>query len=235
MTTEIGKARRGAWRRGNFQGRLTAEQHELFVSRAVRKCYFRGDRIGDVVGLIEYGYAAHEQCSDELSDPAVGVSFYGGGDVIGLEEALLPGGPDPTTGSEYRVLGSLVSVLLVSQQTFREFAAEVAPLAVMEEQAVRTKKALVDRARAGMMVRDRLGTFLIDLAVRFGRRHEDGEVSLGIPLSQEQIAQAIGASRPAVELEVRWMRTHGYLRTGYRWMVLTKAFVEGGPNGTWCS
>lgn len=235
MTSATGTPRRGAWRRGNFQSRLTAEQYELFVSKAVRKCYFRGDRISDVVGLVEYGCAAHEQCSDELSDPSIGVSFYGGGDLIGLEEALLPSGPDLTTGSEYRVLGSLVSVLLVPRQTFRVFAAEVAPLAVMEEQAVRTKKALVNQARAGMAVRDRLGTFLIDLAVRFGRRHEDGGVSLGIPLSQEQIAQAIGASRPAVELEVRWMRTYGFLRTGYRSMVLTNAFMEGGPNGTRCS
>jgi CRP-like cAMP-binding protein len=234
MTAATGTPRRGAWRRGNFQGRLTAEQHELFVSKAVRKRYFRGERMSDVVGLIESGYVAHEQYSDELSDPALAVSFYGKGDLFGLEEALLQGRPDVSAGAGYRVQCGPVSVLLMSLQMFREFATEVAPLAVMEEQAVRTKKALVDRARAGMVVQDRLGTFLIDLAVRFGYRFEDGRVSLDISLSQDQIAQAIGVSRPAVELEVRWMRTHGYLRTGYRWMVLTKAFMEGGPNGTWC-
>ncbi|WP_394615498.1 helix-turn-helix domain-containing protein [Lentzea sp. JNUCC 0626] len=188
-----------------------------------------------MAGLIEFGYVAHEQYSDELSEPAFGVSFYGDGDLIGLEEALLPGGSGLPVGAEYRVQGGPVTVQTMPLQAFRAFVVEVAPLAVMEEQAVRAKKARVDSARAGMVVRDRLGTFLIDLALRFGYRFGDGQVELGIPLSQEQIARAIGVSRPAVELEVRWLRTNGYLRTGYRTNVLTSAFMKGGPNGTWCS
>lgn len=221
---------RYAWHREIFRSRLTGKQFDTLTGLGVGRTYSRNDPISRAIGLITSGVVRYEQYSDALSDPASSITFYGEGDLIGLEEALLP----DVQGAHYRANG-LVHVLQVPYEAFRRFAVDIAPLAVMQEQAARSKKALIDRARVTMSVQDRLGTFLMDLALRFGSRSHDGLVLLPVDLSQDQIAQAIGASRAKVEQELRLLREGGYVWTRYRGLILTEKFMAGGPKGTWCA
>lgn len=203
----------------NFRSRLTDEQFAVFAELSTPHRYRHHDRIPEAVGLMTVGAVRH------------GAVFYGEGDLVGLEDCFLSGELESSNDRAY--VNVYAGLLQMPYEVFRRFATETAPLPVMQEQAARAKKAFLERTRMTMPVQDRLGTYLMDLASRFG--HGSYGVTLGIELTQDQIAQAIGASRPAVEKQLRWLREHGYVQTRYRTMWLTPKFMAGGPKGTWCS
>jgi CRP/FNR family cyclic AMP-dependent transcriptional regulator len=73
-----------------------------------------------------------------------------------------------------------------------------------------------DRRRlefAGSDVRERVAQLLVELAGTHGEPAADGSVTIGLPLSQSDIAGAIGASREAVAKALRALRTCGGVAT----------------------
>lgn len=73
-----------------------------------------------------------------------------------------------------------------------------------------------DRRRlefAGSDVRERVARLLAELAGTHGEHAADGSVTIGLPLSQSEIAGATGASREAVAKALRTLRTCGAVAT----------------------
>jgi CRP-like cAMP-binding protein len=73
-----------------------------------------------------------------------------------------------------------------------------------------------DRRRlefAGADVRERVARLLSELAGTHGRPAADGSVTIGLPLSQTEIAGATGASREAVAKALRALRACGAVAT----------------------
>ncbi|UED85131.1 Crp/Fnr family transcriptional regulator [Streptomyces profundus] len=144
------------------------------------------------------------------------------GDVVGESAAL--------TG---RVRSATVTTLeaaecvLVSREGFLDFLAR-RPGAHRKLSAL-----LVDRVRAGdrralelasLTVRERLAVLLLDLARSHSERTEAG-LLLTVPLSQQELAGSVGASREAIVRLLAELRASGVLVTARRKMWLRRPEV----------
>ncbi|WP_344263722.1 Crp/Fnr family transcriptional regulator [Streptomyces sodiiphilus] len=83
---------------------------------------------------------------------------------------------------------------------------------------------LAERVRAGdqralesaaLSVRERLAVLLLELARRHSRPTDDG-VMLTVPLSKQELAGSVGASREAISRLLAELRDRGVVRTGRR-------------------
>ncbi|HET9257004.1 MAG TPA: Crp/Fnr family transcriptional regulator [Pseudonocardiaceae bacterium] len=64
-------------------------------------------------------------------------------------------------------------------------------------------------------IRNRVARRLVELADRFGEPTESG-IRIGVPLTQEELAGWVGASREAVAKALRELRASGYVQTQRR-------------------
>lgn len=133
------------------------------------------------------------------------------GELIG-EMAALDHRPRSATVS---ALGP-VDALIVPAPRFRGFMAArpyVTGL-VMAQLTERLRSADDERrALASTTVLERLAACLVELADRTGRPEGDS-VAIRLPLSQSEIAAAVGATREAVAKALRLLREEGLVRTG---------------------
>lgn len=84
-----------------------------------------------------------------------------------------------------------------------------------------------DRKRIEFVVYDaanRVARRLVELADRFGEPTESG-IRITVPLTQDELASWVGASREAVTKALRTLRTDGYVRTQRR--TFTVIDIEG--------
>jgi CRP/FNR family transcriptional regulator, cyclic AMP receptor protein len=80
-----------------------------------------------------------------------------------------------------------------------------------------------DRRRlefTGSDVRERVALLLYELAGTHGEPAADGSLTIGLPLSQEEIAGATGASREAVAKALRHLRERGVVHTARQRIVV---------------
>lgn len=69
-------------------------------------------------------------------------------------------------------------------------------------------------------VRDRLIALLLDLAEKYGKSTPDG-LRIGLPLSQQDLASAIGSTRESVSLSLSELHSAGYVDVNRRQVTLT--------------
>lgn len=69
-------------------------------------------------------------------------------------------------------------------------------------------------------VERRLATQLAQLADRFGRSNGDGQVSIDVPLTQDELASLVWSSRGSVARALRTWREEGIISTGRRQIVV---------------
>lgn len=84
-----------------------------------------------------------------------------------------------------------------------------------------------------MTVRERFASLLLELARGFGRRTADG-VELQVPLSKQELAGSVGASREMVQRLLKELRDRDAVVTGRRALVVRRPDVlrriaGGGP------
>lgn len=151
------------------------------------------------------------------------LGLRGGGELVG-ELAALHGGPRSAT---VRALDA-VTARLVAASVFRQCLHEHpdALFAVLEAVIGRLREA--DRRRlefTGFDVLQRVSLLLVELAVTHGARvdgarADGGAVTIGLGLSQEEIAGATGASREAVAKALRLLRERGLVTTSRQQIVV---------------
>ncbi|MCP9986019.1 MULTISPECIES: Crp/Fnr family transcriptional regulator [Streptomyces] len=146
------------------------------------------------------------------------LALRGAGEVVG-DLAAVDRGPRSATVT---ALGR-VRAVAVSGDRFRRFLAARphATSLIMQQLSARLRSADVERrSLASETVLQRLAARLAELAERAGRPGPRGTV-LEIPLPQQDLAAAIGATREAVAKALRVLRERGVVRTAPRRVVVT--------------
>ncbi|MFF9347996.1 Crp/Fnr family transcriptional regulator [Streptomyces sp. NPDC014734] len=146
-------------------------------------------------------------------------ALRGPGDIVG-ESAALTGRPRSATVTAL----SPVRAVVVAHEKFRAFVAgsSAVTFTLLALTADRTRAA--DRRSlefAAMTVRERFAVLLLDLARTHGGRTDDG-IELDIPLSKQELAGAVGASREMVQRLLKDLRERGIVVTGRRAMVIRR-------------
>jgi CRP-like cAMP-binding protein len=150
------------------------------------------------------------------------LALRGPGDIIG-ESAALTGRPRSATVTALEA----VRAVAVECTRFREFLhrSPAVSFALLSLTADRTRTA--DRRRlefAAMNVRERLAVLLLDLARTHGRRTPEG-IELAIPLSKQELAGSVGASREMVQRLLKELRDKEAVTTGRRALLIRRPDV----------
>ncbi len=146
------------------------------------------------------------------------LAVLGPGDMFG-ELSLFDPGPRTSTASaltDARLLG-LGHDDLVPWLTGRpEVALEL--LQALAQRLRRTNEAMADLVFSD--VPGRVAKALLDLATRFGREQPDGSILVTHDLTQEELAQLVGASRETVNKALADFQNRGWLRIEPRTVTL---------------
>ncbi|MEU7055141.1 Crp/Fnr family transcriptional regulator [Streptomyces sp. NPDC046197] len=145
------------------------------------------------------------------------LALRGPGDIVG-ESAALTGRPRSATVTALEP----VRALAVEHERFRDFLGRspAVAFALLGLTADRTRAA--DRRRlefASMSVRERFAVLLLDLARTHGRRTADG-IELSVPLSKQELAGSVGASREMVQRLLKELRAKQAVTTGRRTLLI---------------
>ncbi|MGW1463548.1 Crp/Fnr family transcriptional regulator [Streptomyces sp. NPDC002308] len=146
-------------------------------------------------------------------------ALRGPGDIVG-ESAALTGRPRSATVTAL----APVRATAVEQEKFRAFVAGSpgVSLALLALTADRTRAADQRNLEfAAMTVRERFAALLLELARTHGER-TDGGIELDIPLSKQELAGSVGASREMVQRLLKDLRERGIVVTGRRTMVIVR-------------
>ncbi|MFJ9028360.1 Crp/Fnr family transcriptional regulator [Streptomyces sp. NPDC102274] len=150
------------------------------------------------------------------------LALRGPGDIVG-ESAALTGRPRAATVTALAPLQATA----VEHERFREFLAHSPAVSfkLLGLTADRTRAA--DRRRlefASMSVRERFAVLLLDLARTHGRRTDEG-IELAVPLSKQELAGSVGASREMVQRLLKELRDRKAVATGRRALVIVRPDV----------
>ncbi|MFD9630515.1 Crp/Fnr family transcriptional regulator [Streptomyces violascens] len=150
------------------------------------------------------------------------LALRGPGDIIG-ESAALTGRPRSATVTALEPL----RVVAVEHERFRELLSRSPAIALKLLSLTADRTRAADRRRlefAAMSVRERFAVLLLDLARTHGRRTEEG-LELAVPLSKQELAGAVGASREMVQRLLREFRDRGIVLTGRRTLAIVRPDV----------
>ncbi|MFD9001221.1 Crp/Fnr family transcriptional regulator [Streptomyces sp. NPDC059582] len=147
------------------------------------------------------------------------LALRGPGDIVG-ESAALTGRPRSATVTALEP----VRAVAVERDRFKDFLnrSPAVSFALLGLTADRTRAA--DRRRlefASMSVRERFAILLLDLARTHGRRTPQG-IELAVPLSKQELAGSVGASREMVQRLLRELRDKEAVATGRRTMLIMR-------------
>ncbi|MET8977638.1 Crp/Fnr family transcriptional regulator [Streptomyces sp. NPDC004539] len=150
------------------------------------------------------------------------LALRGPGDIVG-ESAALTGRPRSATVTALEP----VTAVAVEHERFKDFLGRfpAVSFALLGLTADRTRAA--DRRRlefASMSVRQRFAVLLLDLARTHGRRAEGG-IELAVPLSKQELAGSVGASREMVQRLLRELRDKEAVLTGRRTLLIRRPDV----------
>ncbi|TPQ19751.1 Crp/Fnr family transcriptional regulator [Streptomyces sporangiiformans] len=147
------------------------------------------------------------------------LALRGPGDIIG-ESAALTGRPRSATVTALEQ----VRAVAVERERFTDFLTHspAVSFALLGLTSDRTRAA--DRRRlefASMSVRERFAVLLLDLARAHGRRTAEG-IELSVPLSKQELAGSVGASREMVQRLLKELRTRQVVTTGRRTLLIAR-------------
>lgn len=147
------------------------------------------------------------------------LALRGPGDIVG-ESAALTGRPRSATVTALEP----VRAVAMERDRFKDFLnrSPAVSFALLGLATDRTRAA--DRRRlefASMSVRERFAVLLLDLTRTHGSRTPEG-IELSIPLSKQELAGAVGASREMVQRLLKELRDKGAVATGRRTMLIMR-------------
>lgn len=145
------------------------------------------------------------------------LAVRGPGALLG-ELSAVDGAP---RGASVATLEPVVA-LVVPVPAFMEFLRTHGQAATVLLRLITSRLRDADRKRVEFGAYDiaaRVAGRLVELADRFGEPVDDG-VRISVPLSQDELAGWVGASREAVAKALRTLRERGYVTTGRRTMTV---------------
>ncbi|GAA1552071.1 Crp/Fnr family transcriptional regulator [Streptomyces globosus] len=150
------------------------------------------------------------------------LALRGPGDIIG-ESAALTRRPRSATVTALETVRAVV----IDHETFRAFLGRHPDVALQLLALASDRTRAADRRNlqfASMPVRERLAVLLLDLARIHGRRTAAG-VEVAVPLTKQELAGAVSASREMVQRELKSLRDRGVISTGRRTLVIVRPDV----------
>lgn len=200
----------------------TAEFKELFLRHGTQLVYRKGEfviRPGESPSGIFYIESGLVKAYD--------ITKYGEENmlVIRQQEEVFPL-IWAITGKERRVIYEALvptTVRQISRQTFREFLDDnPQALALLLDMAIEMYRIHSERIlNLGYRnVRERLVSFLITTASRFGRKTTEGYTLLDVPLRHQDIGSSISASRETIGREIQALERKGLVDTVDGYIVL---------------
>lgn len=199
-----------------FLEALSADEAQALEAVGIRRLYgpsvtlvHEGDEAGPVVvllsGLVKIATIAGGR-------EAI-VAVRGPGDLIG-ELAAIDGGPRSTSVTTLEP----VDVLVVPRSHFTALLEQRPRIALVILRMVAARLRYAGAQQALFATHDvvgRLAQRLLELSERFGVQ-ANGRIEIALPLSQEELASWIGASREAVSKAFQVLRSLRIVETGRR-------------------
>ena len=150
------------------------------------------------------------------------LALRGPGDIVG-ESSALTGRARSATVTALEP----VKAVAVEHDLFREYLSRspAASFTLLGLTSDRTRAA--DRRRlefASLTVRERFAVLLLDLARTHGVRTQEG-IELTVPLSKQELAGSVGASREMVQRLLRDLRARQVVSTGRRTLLILRPDV----------
>lgn len=200
-----------------FLEALSVEETEAVQAVGMRRTYgahvtlfHQGDEAGAVI-LVLRGRVKVATLSEGGREAIVAVR--GPGDLLG-ELAAIDDGPRSMTVTTLEP----VDVLLLPRSDFSALLEERPRLALVILRMVAGRLRYADAQQAQFATHDvvgRLAQRLVELCDRFGARRERG-IEIDLPLSQEELASWVGASREGVSKAFQLLRSLRIVETGRR-------------------
>ncbi|MFK0114921.1 Crp/Fnr family transcriptional regulator [Streptomyces sp. NPDC090994] len=150
------------------------------------------------------------------------LAVRGPGDIIG-ESAALTGRPRSATVTALEP----VRAVAVERTRFTEFLSGSPAVSYALLGLTSDRMRAADQRRvefAAMSVRERLAALLLELA-RTNARYTEAGVELLVPLTKQELAGSVGASREMVQRELKDLRSRGVVVTGRRALVIVRMDV----------
>jgi CRP/FNR family transcriptional regulator, cyclic AMP receptor protein len=212
----------GSW--ASFWGELSDSERSALTAVGARRTFAPGKAIcdrhetADDVVILRSGFA--KVLSGAPVGPDVVLAFRGPGDIVG-EMVGIGGGQRCATVA---AIGP-VDALSIGLVPFAAFLSEHAHATTVLQRTLVNKLREADRDRlaAGCLtVGQRLARLLLKLAQRYGASTAGGGTTIGLPLSQRDLAACIAGSARTVSRELEQWRRRGILMTGRRTVIIMR-------------
>jgi len=202
---------------GSFLSLLTTDEVDELRRKATRRRYRRdstlilqGDR-SDTVQFVLTGRVKASHLTPDGKDVVLAVR--GPGTIVG-EQSAFDAGPRSATVTAL----DPVETLVTAGEAFRDFVARHPGVALVLLATMSRRLRQADGKRVEYSAYDipgRVARLLLELSREYGEAF-DGAIKIGLPLSQEELAGWVGASRVAVSKALRLLRVRGAIETRYR-------------------
>ncbi|MCR3752516.1 Crp/Fnr family transcriptional regulator [Lentzea californiensis] len=201
--------------RGSLLAMLSAEDSALVLGSGVRRAFGVDDLLvregdsSDCVHIVVEGWVRMSTVSADGNE--VLLALRGPGDVVGESAVLVDG----TRGATVHAIGR-VAVVQVPDRVFLDLVATRPGigLALARGMALRLREA--DEVRVHMATLDvtrRIARYLLRLSQVHGVQSEDG-LGIDLPLTQQDVANHLGASLRQVSRSLAVLRERGAVITG---------------------
>jgi CRP/FNR family transcriptional regulator, cyclic AMP receptor protein len=203
-----------------FLDSLSVEEVDALRAASVRRAYganvtllHQADEAGPVVVLL----SGRVKITMSQAGREAIVAVLGPGELVG-ELAAIDGGPRSTTVTTLEPVDALV----LSRSDFAALLERRPRIALVILRTVAHRLRYADVQQAQFATHDvvgRLARRLVELCERFGTQQERG-IEIRLPLSQEELASWIGASREAVSKAFQLLRSLDIVETGRRRVIV---------------
>jgi CRP/FNR family transcriptional regulator, cyclic AMP receptor protein len=202
----------------DFLGALDAEDAAALREAGVVRKYARGHalmyegQVPDRVLVLRAGRVKVTRTTPGGRE--VVLAFRGPGELVGEQSAL----DDEPRGANV-VAVEPIEVLIVAAARFRALLLERprVTMALLRMLSRRLRDADAKRTEfTALTTIERVAVRLLELAQRFGEREPDGSVRIALPLSQEELAGATGASLESVGRALQTLRAVKCIETRRR-------------------
>lgn len=201
----------------SFAGALTPEERERLARDGRRRRFPRGSTLfnegerSDRVVIVLSGRVKVSYFTEHGREVVLAVRSSG--DILG-ELSALDGEPRSATATALEP----VEALVLAAGQFRDFVCTHPRTALVLLEMLSGRLRDADRKRVEFGAYDSVGRVarrLVELAEDYGVPDVNG-VRIALPLSQEELAGWIGASRKAVGNALQWLRGRGLVETRRR-------------------
>ncbi|MDH6109704.1 CRP/FNR family cyclic AMP-dependent transcriptional regulator [Kitasatospora sp. MAP12-15] len=209
-----------------FLARLEREDRSTLLSLGRRISYparsvvMRQEEPSDHIILILQGWMKVTAAAANGYEALL--ALRGPGDIVG-ESAALTGRPRAATVTALE----LVDAVAIDRQHFTDYLQQKPNVALQLLALGTDRLRAADRRRldfAALTVRQRLCGLLLELARSHGNPTDEG-IMISVPLSQQELAGSVGASREAVARLLKELRERGAVITRRRCLVIARPDV----------